>query len=411
MVGKLADVRCVTPNLARSMSCDLGHRSNLTGRIVLLCTALYLLTSDGSSYHLTRSSALMPELPTSSRPTSRQTSAQWSPSGTRSKGRAVVIGMDRDVPRALEHPAMGASWFEVSGVVSVADHEDSETIRQQSDALHRLIETHRAGVVLVAGPLGPEMMRAASDIAQLHGCRLLAVMPSEVVAGHDPLVVWEGDAPLVQLAAHRRSGVQVVLKRCIDVVVAASLLALLAPVFAIAAVFIAVESAGPVFFRHWRVGRGGRGFHCLKFRTMIVDAERRLRDDPTLWATYREHGFRIPDDEDPRVTRLGRLLRRSSLDELPQLINVLRGDMSLIGPRPIVHEELEHYAGSERLLLSVRPGITGLWAVSGRHRLAYPERAAVELGYVRTWSLARDFGIAVRTLQAVADYGSSAQPR
>lgn len=302
---------------------------------------------------------------------------------------------------------MGARWFQVCGVVTVGEADSSAAIRSQADALHRLIEQHRAGVVLVAGPLGPEMMRAASDIAQLHGCRLLAVMPSEVVAGHEPLVVWEGDAPLVQLAAHRRSRLQVAVKRLLDVTVSGTLLVLLSPLFALTAALIALESSGPVLFKHWRVGRNGRGFHCLKFRTMVLDAEQRLRQDPKLWATYREHGFRIPDDEDPRVTRLGRLLRRASLDELPQLFNVLVGDMSLIGPRPIVHEELEHYAGSERLLLSVRPGITGLWAVSGRHRLAYPERAAVELGYVRTWSLAGDLGIAARTVQAVADYGSS----
>lgn len=304
---------------------------------------------------------------------------------------------------------MGARWFEVCGVVTVADADDAASVRAQADALHRLIKSHEAKVVLVAGPLGAAMMRAAGDIAQLHGCRVLAVMPSEVVAGHDPVVVWEGDAPLVQLAAHRRNGVQAAVKRLTDIVVSAFLLALLAPLLALVSLAIAIESRGPVFFKHWRVGRNGRGFHCFKFRSMVMDAEQRLRQDPALWATYREHGFRIPDDDDPRVTRFGRLLRRSSLDELPQLLNVLLGDMSLIGPRPIVHEELEHYAGSERLLLSVRPGITGMWAVSGRHRLAYPQRAAVELGYVRNWSLSGDLGIAVRTVQAVADYGSSAR--
>lgn len=306
---------------------------------------------------------------------------------------------------------MGARWFEVCGVVTVAEAEDTATVRAQSDALHRLIELHQAKVVLVAGPLGVAMMRAAGDIAQLHGCRVLAVMPSEVVAGHEPLVVWEGEAPLVQLAAHRRNRLQAFLKRVSDVVIAAVLLTALAPLFVVVSGVIMVESRGPVFFKHWRVGRNGRGFNCLKFRTMVVDAEERLRKDAALWAVYREHGFRIPDDEDTRVTGFGRLLRRTSLDELPQLINVLLGDMSLIGPRPIVHEELEHYAGSERLLLSVRPGITGMWAVSGRHRLAYPDRAAVELGYVRSWSLAGDLGIALRTVQAVADYGNSSQTR
>jgi len=324
------------------------------------------------------------------------------------RGRAVIIGVDRDVPRALEHPAVGAHGFHVSGVVTVQDSDEGADIRDQADALHRLIERHKASVVLVAGPLGSAMMRAASDIAQLHGCRLLAVMPSEVVAGHDPLVVWEGESPLVQLAAHRRTWIQAAMKRFVDVGLSGVGLLVLSPLLLVISVAIAIESRGPVLFRHWRVGRGGRGFHCLKFRTMETDAEQRLRRDPELWASYRENGFRIPDDADPRVTGLGRWLRRTSLDELPQLINVFLGDMSLVGPRPIVHEELEHYAGSERLLLSVRPGLTGLWAVSGRHRLGYPERANVELGYVRTWSLSGDAGIVVRTLRAVADYGSAA---
>lgn len=350
----------------------------------------------------------MSELPTSIPSTARPGFAPVTGRNGRTKGRAIIIGMDRDVPRALEHPAMGTQGFQVSGVVTVQDSDDSADVRDQANTLHRLIEKHRASVVLVAGPLGTAMMRAASDIAQLHGCRLLAVMPSEVVAGHEPLVVWEGDSPLVQLAAHRRSFLQAGFKRLVDVTVSAVGLAVLSPLLLLISAAIAIESRGPVLFRHWRVGRLGRGFHCLKFRTMETDAEQRLRRDPALWSSYRANGFRIPDDTDPRVTRLGRLLRRTSLDELPQLVNVLVGDMSLVGPRPIVHEELEHYGGSERLLLSVRPGITGLWAVSGRHRLAYPERAAVELGYVRTWSLKGDVHIVVRTLQAVADYGSAA---
>lgn len=350
----------------------------------------------------------MSELPTSTPPTTRRALPPATGRSVQTRGRAIIIGLDRDVPRALEHPAMGVHGFHVSGVVTVHENDESADIRDQADALHRLIERHRASVVLVAGPLGGPMMRAASDIAQLHGCRLLAVMPSEVVAGHEPLVVWEGDSPLVQLAAHRRTFFQAALKRIVDITVSATALVLLSPLLLLISAAIAFESRGPVLFRHWRVGRLGRGFHCLKFRTMDTDAEQRLRRDPELWSAYRANGFRIPDDTDPRVTRLGRLLRRTSLDELPQLINVLVGDMSLVGPRPIVHEELEHYGGSERLLLSVRPGITGLWAVSGRHRLAYPERAAVELGYVRTWSLSGDAQIVVRTLQAVADYGSAA---
>lgn len=139
---------------------------------------------------------------------------------------------------------------------------------------------------------------------------------------------------------------------------------------------------------------------------MTADAEELLREDAALLATYHANNFRVPDTADPRVTRLGRLLRRTSLDELPQLWNVLRGEMSLIGPRPVVTEELTHFAGSERLLLSVRPGMTGRWAVMGRHEVAYPARADMELRYVRTWSLMGDLTIARKTFGAVMHYGS-----
>jgi lipopolysaccharide/colanic/teichoic acid biosynthesis glycosyltransferase len=138
---------------------------------------------------------------------------------------------------------------------------------------------------------------------------------------------------------------------------------------------------------------------------MHLDAEQRLRRDPQLFERYRANDFKLPDDSDPRITYVGRFLRKSSLDELPQLWNVVRGEMSLVGPRPIVAEELQHYRGRVLTLLSVRPGVTGAWAVSGRHHLAYPRRADVELAYVRDRSAWLDLQILVRTIGAVLDPG------
>jgi lipopolysaccharide/colanic/teichoic acid biosynthesis glycosyltransferase len=249
-------------------------------------------------------------------------------------------------------------------------------------------------------------MRIVADIALLNGCRVVAVMPSETVAGHEPMIVWEGDRPLVQLLGARHTSLQYALKRAIDVIGASIGLVILTPLFTLIALALRMDSAGPALFRHRRVGLGGRSFDCLKFRSMVADAEDRLQQDPSLLATYRENNYRVPDAADPRVTRVGRLLRRSSLDELPQLWNVLRGDMSLIGPRPVVTDELTHFAGSERLLLSVRPGMTGMWAVMGRHEVAYPARAEIELRYVRSWSLRGDAVIALKTVGAVMNYGS-----
>jgi exopolysaccharide production protein ExoY len=316
--------------------------------------------------------------------------------------KAIVVGLAHDVPRALEHPAVG-DRFVVAGVVTVS--EDDNAVRDHAESLHSLLVEHRAGIVMVAGPLGRETMRAVGDLSLLHGCRLIAVMPSEVVAGQRPQIVWEGDSPLVQLAANRQSTLHFAAKRLFDLSAAAVGLVLVAPLMLAVAAAIKLESRGPVFFRHWRVGREGRGFHCLKFRTMQANAEEVLEQTPELKSLYREHNYKLPEQLDPRVTRLGVWLRKSSLDELPQLFNVLVGDMSLVGPRPVVTEELEHYRGSERLLLSVRPGMTGAWAVNGRHHVGYPARAELELRYVRSWSLKHDLAILAGTVGAVLDPG------
>ena len=317
---------------------------------------------------------------------------------------AVVVGTARDIPRALEHPAFqGRRGSKIAGVLAL--EAEPESCAASGAQLDDLLKQTGASTILVAGPLGTRSMQVVADIALLNKCRVLAVMPSEVVAGHIPVVVWQGERPLVQLFAGRHSTVQYAAKRAIDLVSALLGLILLAPISVLVGPAILIDSPGPIFFRHRRLGRAGAEFDCLKFRTMETDAASRLRDDPSLARLYRANNFRVPDEIDPRVTRVGRFLRRTSLDELPQLINVLRGEMSLIGPRPIVEEELAHFDGSERLLLSVRPGITGMWAVSGRHAVAYPKRAELELRYVRSWSVLGDIVIALKTGRAIFRYG------
>ncbi len=138
---------------------------------------------------------------------------------------------------------------------------------------------------------------------------------------------------------------------------------------------------------------------------MAIDAEEQLKSDPALYEEYRRNHFKIPEDRDPRTTKLGKFLRKSSLDELPQLWNVLLGDMSLVGPRPVVEDELHMYGNSVDLLLSARPGLTGAWAVSGRHGVGYPERCDIELSYVRNWRLTADLRIVLRTVKVLLDIG------
>lgn len=191
-------------------------------------------------------------------------------------------------------------------------------------------------------------------------------------------------------------------ERTINVILASILLMVFAPVFAVVAALIWLEDRGPVIFRHRRIGRNGRSFDCLKFRSMAAHAEMRLarllKDDPVARAEWeRDHKLR----NDPRITHTGRFLRASSLDEIPQLINVIRGEMSLVGPRPIVQDEVVRYGRRIESYLKVRPGITGLWQVSGRNDVSYRRRVAMDVLYARRKSFSRDIGILFCTIPAV----------
>lgn len=188
-------------------------------------------------------------------------------------------------------------------------------------------------------------------------------------------------------------------KRGVDVTVSATLLLVTLPVFVVVALLIKATSRGPVFFRHRRLGRGGREFGCLKFRTMVVDAEEQLKRDDLLRHKF-EQDFKIKDD--PRITRVGRLLRKTSLDELPQLWHVLRGGMSLIGPRPIVRPELGKYSIYGNKLLTVKPGLSGLWQVCGRSDTTYPQRVMMDMHYIDHRSLTLDVRLMLLTIVAVA---------
>jgi lipopolysaccharide/colanic/teichoic acid biosynthesis glycosyltransferase len=159
---------------------------------------------------------------------------------------------------------------------------------------------------------------------------------------------------------------------------------------------------GPVLFRQVRAGRRGRPFRITKFRTMVVDAEERLRGDPALLASYLAGGNKLRPAQDTRVTRLGRVLRATSLDELPQLFNVLAGSMSLVGPRPVLYSELCHYGTGAALVLAVRPGITGPWQVGGRSSVGRTERVRLDEAYASRWSIGGDLRILARTVVAVA---------
>lgn len=190
--------------------------------------------------------------------------------------------------------------------------------------------------------------------------------------------------------------------RVLDIVGAVVLLVSLVPLFVIIALCVFVSDPGPIFFSHHRVGRGGAMFPCLKFRTMVVDAAQRLNEllmsDPIARAEWTsDHKLR----RDPRVTPIGAFLRKTSLDELPQLFNVLRNEMSLVGPRPISLAEITRYGCHIREYASVLPGITGLWQVSGRNDVSYAERVALDVAFVGSYSVRLYLKIALVTVPVV----------
>lgn len=191
------------------------------------------------------------------------------------------------------------------------------------------------------------------------------------------------------------------MKRIFDLLFSIGALLLLSPVMTLIALVVRVSSKGPVLYRQTRVGKGGETFECLKFRTMFVDAEERLEDllvnSDELKQEWEEH-YKL--SYDPRVTRVGLWLRRYSLDELPQFWNVVRGELAVVGPRPVTVEEIEQYYGPSAgtKVLTIRPGLTGPWQVSGRNRLPYPERVRLDLDYVQKSNLLWDIQLILKTV-------------
>lgn len=172
-------------------------------------------------------------------------------------------------------------------------------------------------------------------------------------------------------------------KRLTDIVLSTIALICFSPIFLVVWIMTLFgENKGPLFFKQTRIGKNGRPFKIYKFRSMIVNADEILHANPELYQKYVDNNYKLEPEEDPRVTKLGHWLRKTSIDEIPQFINILRGEMSIIGPRPVVKEELVEYGDRVDKFLSVKPGAMGLWQASGRSNIGYPERCDMELSYV-----------------------------
>jgi exopolysaccharide production protein ExoY len=208
--------------------------------------------------------------------------------------------------------------------------------------------------------------------------------------------------PLLTVGGYGLSLTHAAAKRAFDIAGSLILLVGSAPLFVVVALLVKLSSPGPSIFSQVRIGQGGREFRIYKFRTMHRDAEKILYSSPALYKQYLKNNYKLPKGEDPRVTPIGNILRSTSLDELPQLFNVLKGDMSLVGPRPVVPAEVRMYGDYGALFMSVKPGLTGNWQINGRSDVEdYSRRAALDLDYVRDQSLKNDVDILLRTIPAV----------
>jgi len=341
----------------------------------------------------------------------RYTARQWlhrrrGRQGSCMKG-VVVAGSDHgvhDIVRALR-----AAPFVGYSVVGVCTPDGNGTISVDGDRVpvisgnDRIVESALAvdaDAIVVADEqtISTEALRTLAWRLEGTGIGLLVAPAVTDVAGPRISMRPVAGVPLVSVDEPELSGVRRLVKGAFDRSVAAVAMLLLAPVLVLIGLAIRVSSHGPGLFRQVRVGLGGRRFVMWKFRTMAADAEARLGEVVHL----NEHDgvlFKITDD--PRTTRIGRLLRRWSIDELPQLWNVVRGEMSIVGPRPPLPHEVEHYDLQVRRRLLVKPGLTGLWQVSGRAGLSWEESVRLDLHYVENWSPSLDAVILAKTVVAV----------
>nr|WP_307621939.1 sugar transferase [Streptomyces sp. V3I7] len=292
----------------------------------------------------------------------------------------------------------------LSGVRVCARLADAEPDGLDGDAVpvRDAAETLNADLVFVATSrhMSGTRLRRLSWALHDQGCSLMVLPGITEVARRRVRLTSAAGLTMLHIAPPTRGGLPALLKDATDRAGALLLLLVLAPLCALLALAVRVGSRGPVLYRQTRVGRNGAPFPMWKFRTMVADADRMKSD---LAAANEHDGLMFKMRQDPRVTPVGRLLRRYSLDELPQLVNVLLGHMSLVGPRPPLPEEVARYDDVEMRRLAVRPGLTGLWQVSGRSDLTWHETVSLDLRYVDNWSWSWDVAVMARTVRAVLD--------
>lgn len=292
-------------------------------------------------------------------------------------------------PGAIETPA----YEPASGLPILGNSTDTQSILRAID------ECKADAVAVSAGvQLHPQALRHLGWELAARNVGLIMAPALTDIAGPRIHTQQVAGLPLIHVTTPTLEGGQRVAKRLFDVVVSGALIVLSAPLMAVLAITVKLDSRGPILFRQERVGIEGAHFGMLKFRSMVVDAEQRLAE---LADRNEGNGVLFKIKNDPRVTRFGGFLRKYSLDEMPQLFNIFAGSMSLVGPRPPLPREVEAYEHDVRRRLLVKPGLTGLWQVSGRSNLSWQDSVRLDLYYVENWSLAGDLVILLRTVRAV----------
>ena len=315
--------------------------------------------------------------------------------------RAVLVGTGQHIEAVAN--ALSASPAPAVEIVGfIARNRPPENGLRSLGTLEELaqaFELHRVDEVIVVDPDFPEQdLLELVDSAHGHGVRVMIAPSTAEILVHRAEFVPGQSVPLFELRPPVFEGMDFVLKRTFDLVVATLLIVVLSPLLATIALAIKLGSRGPVLYRSMRPGIGGVPFACLKFRTMIEGADSRQYD---LESSNEATGALFKMREDPRLTRVGRALRRFSLDELPQLVNVLRGQMSLVGPRPLPQRDFDRLEEWHMQRYQVMPGMTGLWQVSGRAELDFDDLVRLDFLYLERWSVFLDLTILVKTLPAV----------
>ncbi len=319
--------------------------------------------------------------------------------------RVAIIGTDRNAQElyrtVAKQPQLG---YEIAGYISANDRErhqvgQGRVIGRLSDVVDTLHATGCVGVLVSLNSVNAvEVNRLSRQLtdAGFHVALSTSLRDFDVTRLRPQAI---GEQTLVYLEPTIRGGWRSRAKRVFDVMLAIVGLTIGAPIMAVAAIAIRLDSPGPVLFRQRRVGRDGAEFEMIKLRTMTVDAEQRLAD---IAALNESDGPLFKVAADPRITRVGRILRRTSIDELPQFWNILRGEMSVVGPRPALPKEVAEWDDQLRERLRVLPGLTGIWQVSGRSSTTFAEYKRLDLYYVDNWSLVHDVRIVLKTVAVVA---------